>query len=153
MKRKLKPFKLTFHSLGQTMVEIIIVVGIVLVILTVVVVNSVNSLKTSNFTSSKSLATSYAKEGIELARSLRDAGWYAFESKGNVNGIEWCVDKAGIWTTGGLCEANIDNTYTRTITLTLDDINKQMTVVSTVTWIEGSNIRKSELTSILTQWR
>lgn len=143
------------NSIGQTMVEIIIVVGIVIIILSVVVTSAVRSLQTTTFSTSKSQATAYAKEGIELARAQRDAGWYLFESKG-VGGIDWCVDEQGVWTQGSVCATKIDGIFTRIVRLTLDATNpsqKQMNIQSTVTWQEGAETRRSEIITVLTQWR
>lgn len=137
------------------MVEIIIVVGIVIIILSVVVTSAVRSLQTTSFSTAKSQATAYAKEGIELARAQRDASWYLFESKGN-GGKEWCVDKQGVWTQGSICATKIDGIFTRIVTLTLDNsipAEVKMNVKSTVTWQEGSQMRKSEIITVLTKWR
>lgn len=139
-------------SKGQTLVEIIVVVGVVLVILTVVVNNVLSSLRNSTFSEAKSQATAYAKEGLEIARQQRDAGWYAFVSKGTSEGLSWCVDGSGTWTQGSSCTNKINNTFERILRLTLDSSN-HMTVVSTVTWQEGGSTRKSELVTVLTQWR
>lgn len=140
------------------MVEIIIVVGIVIIILSVVVTSAVRSLQTTSFSTAKSQATAYAKEGIELARAQRDASWYLFEAKGSGNGedVEWCVDKQGVWTQGSICATKIDGIFTRIVTLTLDNSIPQeikMNVKSTVTWQEGSQTRKSEIITVLTKWR
>lgn len=149
--------KNTFNTVkqgGQAFVEVIVVVGLTIIIVSVLISSTVNGLKSSNFSSSKSLATTLAKEGIELARKERDASWYAFAGRQNQT---WCVDKAGVWTVGPSCPVNIvnsDNTrFTRTVTLNWNATSSQMQVVSKVTWQDGAELRESEITTLFTQWR
>jgi type II secretory pathway pseudopilin PulG len=141
------------NQMGQTLVEVIVVIGIVIIMITVVVQTSLNSVKTTTFTEYKSQATAYAKEGIELARAQRDAGWYAFATRGNSTGVTWCVDGNGTWTQAVTCSSKIDGVFDRIITLTYNSAAQQMTVVSRVTWLEGGNTRQSEVTTLLSNWR
>lgn len=142
-------------SYGQSMVEIIIVIGIVLVVVTGLVVGSTAALRGTRFSSTKSPATKYAQEGLELARKLRDTSWSTFFArKDEINGL-WCLDEAGTWTSAGGSEANCSNNvagiYSRTVRFTWDGTG--MTVVSAASWVDGATTHKSELTTYLTEWK
>lgn len=140
---------------GQSMVEIIIVIGIVLIIVTGLVVASTAALKGTRFTSTKSPATKYAQEGLELARKLRDTSWSAFFVKKDETGGLWCLNESGQWSgaSGSVtnCANNVAGIYTRSVTFTWD--GARMRIMATVSWIDGATTHKSELITYLTQWK
>jgi len=68
---------------GQSLVEMIVVIGVVVLLTTGIVVGTTTSLSRSETSETRSQALSYAQEGIELARGLRDAGWNTFTALGN----------------------------------------------------------------------
>jgi len=61
---------------GQTLIEILIAVAIVVLVLVAVVSRVVEAVSSANFARNQALATRFAQEGIEWARSQRDLlGW------------------------------------------------------------------------------
>lgn len=138
---------------GQTLAEIVVVVGVVLLLVTGLVVGATASLKAARFSRTKSQAVRFAQEAVELARSLRDTSWISFASYGDVGGKLWCLDKTNVWTesTGDSCQPNIDAVYTRSVKFTWIDPNMKVEVV--VSWSDGTKTYKATLTTYLTQWR
>lgn len=64
---------------GQTLIEILIAVAIVVLVLVAVVSRVVEAVSSANFARNQTLATRFAQEGVEWARSQRDTlGWASF---------------------------------------------------------------------------
>ncbi|MBI5037301.1 MAG: type II secretion system protein [Candidatus Kerfeldbacteria bacterium] len=60
---------------GQTLLELIFALGIMITALTATIVLIVSSINASRESRQKLVATSLAREGIELARGIRDSNW------------------------------------------------------------------------------
>lgn len=140
----------THTQQGQSLVEIIVAVGVVILLVMGIVVATTTSLRSGQRGKDKSLAVKYAQEGIELVRDLRNQGWIDFQSRDGL----WCLAKDGTWTKSlGTCDANIDNLYTRGVTFGWDAGNSRMNVVVVVSWSDGDIPRDVKLETFLTQWQ
>ncbi len=135
---------------GQSLVEVVVAVGVVMLLVTGLIVGSTASIKGSEFSVAKSRALKYSQEGIEISRSLRDQSWATFASRSGL----WCLAKDGTWTqASGSCPINIDATFTRGVTFTWDGLNNRMSVTASVTWNDGNGIHTSQLVTYFTQWK
>jgi type II secretory pathway pseudopilin PulG len=67
---------------GFTLLETVIAIGIILFGLLSVIALSTSSLVVSTISSDEFLATNFAREGIEVARHVRDSNWLAFDTDG-----------------------------------------------------------------------
>lgn len=139
---------------GQSIVEVIIIVAIVAMIVSGLVAATVASIKSATFANTKSQATKYAQEGVEITRRERDLSWNTFFSRRDQT---WCMDTAGQWSQVIPCPL-IDNKFTRTVQLTWngadpDPTKRRMEVVATVTWQLGAATHRSEIRTYFTQWR
>ena len=129
---------------GQSLVEMIVIIGIVVLLATGIVAGTTVSLSRSKTSQVRSQALSIAQAGIELARATRDTGWEAFAALGDPQSTT---------------VSTIDNTFTRSVTLQLIPIPavptmEEMKVTSRVAWGDTSNPSNAvELTTYLTQWR
>lgn len=143
----------TKKQVGQSFVEVIIVVAVVILLVTGLVVGTVSSLKTTNYASLKSQATKYSQEGIELARRERDTSWYAFY--GNRMNRTFCLNKSGTYVLGNSCSgANlIDNTFSRIVVYTWNAGQSRMEVTVTVSWVDSGGSHQSQISTYFTQWR
>lgn len=140
------------NSRGQTLVEVIVAIGVVVLLVTGLIVGTSVSLKASQYGKMRSLGTQYAQEAVEATRNLRDSGWNTFATYGGLQPISWCLNKAGVWTQMvGACLPNIDNFYTRVVTFTWDD--PRMNVDVAVTWVDGAKTYSSSLSTFFTQWK
>lgn len=137
---------------GQTLVEVIVAIGVVVLLVTGLIVGTSVTLKASQYGKTRSLAVKYAQEAVELARNIRDNGWSTFLAYGGVVPVSWCLNKSGVWTAmSGSCPLNIDNFYTRTVTFTWND--PRMKVDVQVSWTDGVKTYTTPLSTYVTQWR
>lgn len=151
----------THNTSGQTIVELIVVIGVAMVIVTALIVSSTASLRSSQYSKAKSQATKYAQEGMEVARALRDQSWDTFFSLGDTPPSEvWCLDSAEAWSpaVGGNCPVNIEGMFTRELTLVWEDTGEyttrpHMNVTARVSWSDSGQTRGVSLTSRFTSWR
>ena len=136
---------------GQSFVEVIVVVAVLALVLTGLITATTASLKTTTFANLRSQSTKYAQEGIELARSKRDASWNTFLA---LQGQSFCVDDASPqnWLAGANCAYNIsNNTFNRKISFVWD--GTKMTVSVNVGWVDSGGNHHTQLETYLTQWR
>lgn len=138
-----------FSKSGQSLVEAVVVIGVVILLVTGIVAGTTASIKNVDQGKTRSLALKYSQEGMEYARNLRNTGWETFQVK---NGL-YCLDKTSVLTAAasGTCPVNVDTMYKRSLTFTWSD--PTMTVLSQVTWNDGNGEHKSELTTNFTKWR
>ncbi len=143
------------NSSGQSVVEAVVVIGIVILLVTGLIAGTTSSLKATQSSRARSKAVKYAQEGLELARTLRDQGWATFEAKVGT----WCIGQDNVWpvTPSASCASNItdqeNNVFTRGVTITPDAPNQRVVVVADVSWIEGSQTRTTQLKTYFTRWR
>lgn len=135
---------------GQSLVEVVVAVGVVVILVTGLIVGTTSALKTSQYGRSKSQAIKYAQEAMELTRQLRNNGWATFAARSGL----WCLDKVGAWIQGaGTCPLNIDNLFTRSATFTWNVGSSRMEVVVNVSWSDGGGLHNTQLTTYFTQWK
>lgn len=79
---------------GFTLLETIIAIGIILFGLLSILALSTSSLVVSGVSSDEFLATNFAREGMEIVRSVRDSNWLAYDTDSTT---EW---NAGLYATG-----------------------------------------------------
>lgn len=143
-----------FRQLGQTLVEVVVALGIVVLLVTGLIAGATSAIHGSDQSRVRSLAIIYAQEALELSRQLRDNNWSSFQAK---NGL-WCLDKGGNWSDGGgVCSVNIGTTFTRSVTFLWvsdpDPTKEHMNVTTIVSWQDGSVTRQTQLTTYFTQWQ
>lgn len=136
-------------KLGQSLVEVVIAIGVVALLVTGLVVGTTAALKSSRLGRLRSGANKYAQEGVELTRDLRDAGWISFQAR---NGL-YCLAQDNIFPAApsGSCTINIDSIYTRSILFAWND--PRMQVTATVSWSDGTVTHQSQLITYFTRWQ
>lgn len=78
------------NSKGIILIEAILALAVISIVLTALVTALVSSLNTSTFSREQSVATSYAQEGLEIARNQKDIDFGNFQ---NLNGA-YCLSAA-----------------------------------------------------------
>lgn len=68
------------YDSGQTLIEIILALGVAVAVITGITFAITSSLKNATFTKNQNLASLYAQEGLEIVRAIRDRSWAAFTS-------------------------------------------------------------------------
>lgn len=63
---------------GQSLVEVIVAVFVISIVLVTLVSSVTYSLRNSNYSKNKSLASKYAQEGLDAVRSIKERDWTLF---------------------------------------------------------------------------
>lgn len=138
------------ESLGQSLIEMLLMISLVVVLVTSIVVGSTVSLKNQQISSSKDQALRYAQQGVEIVRALRNTDWTSFQLYSG----SWCIDKDGILTAlVDMCSPLLDEQYQRVVTFTWDALNERMSVEVLVSWGIGSKAYSTMLKSYFTDWK
>ncbi|MBI2404697.1 hypothetical protein HYV22_00780 [Candidatus Gottesmanbacteria bacterium] len=139
------------NNRGQSLIEVVVAVGVVILLVTGLIVGSTTSIKGSEFSTYKSRGLKYAQEAMETTRNMRDTSWASLATKSGL----WCLDKAGTWSQpqGPSCDVNMDDFYTRSVTFAWEEGNTRMKVEAIVTWQDSGGTHTSTLTTYFTQWR
>ncbi len=170
LQAQLVRFKLT--HLGQSLLEVIVLIGLALVIVTGLTVVTVNGLKNSQFSQNKAQATRLAQEGIDCVRTVRDKNWTVTISG---TAYYWYNTTPFIWTfpistprtfsilpgciglTESATDTSLSTAYSSTFTrvITIQDFNgntnqKRITVV--VRWNDISGQHQSQLVTVLSNY-
>lgn len=136
---------------GQTLVEVVVVIGVVVLLVTGLIAGTTTSLKSAQSGRIRSQAVSYAQEAIESVRSIRDRSWSTFmEYSGS-----YCLGSDLIFNPSpGTCSVNItggENSFTRSVNFNWQD--PKMVITATVSFVEGESTRNVVLETYLTQWK
>lgn len=149
---------------GQSMVEMVVAVGMVSLVLVAIVSGIALSIRNSRYSKNKALATRYAQEALEKFRNYRDeVGWSPFVSEVIGGGTQaiYCLDDlpATIGLIGeamGTCSSEkITNTSGATEfsrEAQAEMVNGSVEVTVLVEWTEGSKTHNVELVSRLNDW-
>jgi len=138
-------------SRGQTLVEAVVVVGIVVLLVTGLIAGTTASLRSAQSGRTRTQAVSLTQEGIEIIRGIRDENWNTFAS---YTGSYCLGDDRVLTVNGGICSPNIttpEGNVTRHVTFNWQD--PRMVVTATVTYPEGETTRDVTLTTYFTQWK
>lgn len=137
---------------GQSMLEVIMATGFIsLIIITLVSVVTV-SVRNATFAKNKSIANKYVNEGIEAARSIRDANWQTFYNNSSVSGNTlYLSSSSGQWVLSTTPTPPAPG-YTRQVVLTRQGADA-VKVTVTVTWNEGFGQASSKSEATFTKWK
>jgi len=141
------------YERGQTLLEIVVALGVIAVVLTGLVTAVTASLRYGQASKYRSQGVKYAQEGLELTRKLRDTSpWTDFLTYSDGGGV-WCLNQAGAWSTsaGTGCPIVAGSTFWRTITFTVN--GSVMDVTSEVSWGERNLSSTVTLRTFFSDWR
>ena len=133
---------------GQSLIEVVVAVGMFGLLLTAVLALISLSVKNSRLSKDRTNAVSLAQQGVELMRTYRD---YNFtDLSGQANGTVYNL--AENWTVGPALsspcqEKNIYSYYTRCVKL-----SPGIEVIVTVSWVEGSQTYQTVQSTNLSLW-
>lgn len=139
------------RSLGQTVFELVIALGVAALVVTGIVQIVTISLRNASFAKNQALATRYNQEALEWLRAERDKDWIAFSSRA---GSTWCLTSLS-WSLAAKCgQANkIPSTiFIREATVTQSAVDSVDALVRVV-WTDASGEHSSRVDTTLTDWR
>ncbi len=141
---------------GQTLLELVIALGVVAVVITALVSAVTASLRYSQVTRYRSRAVKFAQEGVELTRKIRDEqSWSTFFAYTGGDG-RWCLDANGVWTDddgNGTCPIASGDEFWRSVHFSWDGTDETMIVTVRVSWGDRGVPSTIELTTYFTQWK
>jgi type II secretory pathway pseudopilin PulG len=131
---------------GSFLVEAIIAIGVFAIVSSAIMTSIASQLAAAQSSRETAMATSYAEEGIEAARTIRDTGWDALAT--GAHGVVWTD---GAWVFSGTSDSS--NGYQRTVTVSqIDERNRSVAV--DISWHPSSlRTRTLSLSTVLTDWR
>ncbi|MCG2692256.1 hypothetical protein L6272_05525 [Microgenomates group bacterium] len=138
---------------GQSLIEVVVAVGMIALLLTAVLALISLSVKNSRLAKDRTNAVSSAQQGVELMRTYRDFNWSTLLAK--ANGTNY--DLPGNWTvdmglSNGCPDANnIYDYYLRCVVLTQPG-GGEIAVQVTVSWVEGSQTYHTVQSTNLSLW-
>lgn len=137
---------------GQSLVEVVVAVGMMALLLTAVLTLVSLSVKNSRLTKDRTKAVGLAQEGVELMRAYRDLSWYGLlaATPGNY-GLDktWTVTEG--LTTDCPTVNNIDDFFIRCVQV-IDDGPDKVKIQVVVSWQEGAQVHQTMQTTNLTKW-
>jgi len=138
---------------GQSLVEAVVAVAVVLLLVTGLIVATTSSLRFSSLSKYRTQAITYANEGMEFVRRLRDSSWTDFIAKDGT----YCLSSTETWTKlevdDDICIFDIDRFYARKVMFTYYPLQEGMRVTVIVSWVEGEWVNSTSLASYFTNWR
>lgn len=143
------------NSKGQTLIEVLVALGVGVAVLLAVTNAVLSSLTGSDFGRNQSLATQYAQQGMEVVRNIRNSGWTIFYNTYTTAPVGaskfYCLDENIVFTISGNCPQNIAAFFTRRLELIRIDADRVRIIVKT-SFTDSKGEHKSELISIFTNW-
>jgi Tfp pilus assembly protein PilV len=139
-------------SAGQSLIEVVVAVGMISILLVALLSLVSLSLKNSRMAQARTQAVSLAEEGIELMRAYRDYSWTTILSQAGNNydlPVNWVVTDG----LASLCpdQPTINDTYWRCVDLVLQGAD-ELAVEISVSWIEGGQTFSTVQDTNLSLW-
>ncbi len=129
---------------GQTLIEVVIAMGISVLILVTLVSGVTVSLRNIQFANNKAQATKYAQEAFEAVRSIRDRDWTLLID--GEHGLVW--DEVGAqWNFAQ--SSDTSGQLSRVVTITDGGTPDSKRVEVVVSWREGSEIKNVTLYTVV----
>jgi Tfp pilus assembly protein PilV len=169
--KKVMSQELSPNQKGQSLLELVVLIGVIVIVVTGMVATLVYGLKNSSFSQNQLQATKLAQEGLELMRTARqrncvvNVGAFPYYWSPQL-GQTTIWNQSAIFTGSTFFRVNLQATpcnvtsnasaesfstvgpFNRTITLT-DLTQSQLRVTSIVTWTDPSGSHSSNLSTIL----
>lgn len=148
------------YDAGQSLIELLVIVGIVVLTTTALIAATTASLRSTSSDKTRSIAVKYAQEGIEFIRAERDKSWDDLVAKAQENSGEYCLGTADVLVPPPCNTPNIgEGSLIRSVILTWvpsptpPSIVPYMTVLARIAWGDESRSNPIEITTRLTQWK
>ena len=141
---------------GQSLFELVVAIAISALMIVAMVSLATNSIKNSNFSKNKALASSYAQEATEWLRGRRDNDYGAFNT--NVlaaQGVKRCLNSL-TWPIGiAPCSAGSisDTPFQRSVLFTIDDVENVIYADITVSWSDSGGLHTVTSATNFSDWR
>lgn len=150
--RRVKNYKLKIINFtskrGQSLIEALAAIAVTMLVVTSLVGLGVGAIRSATVSRNRFLAVSYAQEGMEAIRSVRDRGYGELPSPGGPYKLAWSGSQWG-WAAG---TESLDPIFTRDFRVTSVGSGKLQITVE-VKWTDRGGVHTVSLDSYLTDWR
>lgn len=128
-----------FWIKGQTLIEILVSLGIITILATALTAVVITSMDSAQFSKNKNLASQYAQEGMEIIRQKRDNDYVAFRS---LTGVYCLAGDSTSLTQPCNAAANIEGIFFRKVTIIqsvcgVNPVTNAASVEVEVSWQDG----------------
>jgi len=131
---------------GQSLIEVLASIAVLVIIILSLLVITTISVRNSSFSRNQTLATKYAQEAIEKIRLYRDKNtWKNFVD--NCESFSLEINQPSTFTI--IRDCYLPNNQS----LNCNENQNNCEVKVTVSWTDNKGTHKSELTTILTNWK
>ena len=133
---------------GQSLIEALAAIAVTMLVVTSLVGLGVSAIRSATVSRNRASAVSYAQEGMEAIRSIRDRGYGELSSCSGTRKVYWSGSR---WECQSGAET-LDSIFTRSFTASEVTPGKLQVAVR-VTWIDNAGSHTMNLDSYLTNWR
>lgn len=151
------------YKRGQSIVELVIGLGVVIILAMSLVGTNLITQKTSRSAQNEVQATKFAQQGTEEIRIIRDQNGYTTIptsptgcykiTKGNIqNPATWSLTTTDCITGGELIQSNSSETAFTRVVKSADSGTNRKIITVTVSWNESGNKRSVKNETFLTSW-
>lgn len=146
--------KKSLHQ-GFSLIEVLIFITILSLIFIAAAAVGTVSIRNSQNSANKLVATHYAEEAIEWLRSQKNADWVIFTEYGNPPPKIYCfyTEPISTWplTTGNCTNDQvIDSLFRREVTVAYDIVLEMVNIDVNVMWSEGGNNYSVPISTVFT---
>lgn len=167
------------YQKGQSLVEVVVALGIAVIIVIAFTSASINSIREAQFAKDQNQATRIAQKTLELVRAIRDQDnevesdgstwtylWSTTLNNGPTQGRCYTLDDEALTMEGTGCSSFVNQeittregdttarTFKRKIRITDDGSDPRIkTIYVQVTWEDGRGTHAAEVNTILTEWQ
>ena len=132
---------------GQTLIEVVVALGVAITIISAVVAVVLSALRGAEISRTQNQASHLAQEGMEVVRQLRNTDYNGFQTKSGI----YCLDKnsSTLRSSCSLTTPNVD-TYVRSISIlqTSTCTSGTASVSATVSWTDGTCLNSTYCHSV-----
>lgn len=143
-------------NLGQSLIEVLTALAVILLVIVALIRATTISMKSSDYSKTQALATSYAQEAVEWIRAERDKDWDELANKATDTGSKFCL-KSLDWLSGSCGDDDsleADLRFKREVTLKrIGGEGNKIEVKVVVSWQDAGGEHQSQLTTYLSNWR
>lgn len=152
------------HSVGSTLIEVLISIAIVVLVLVTMVASGTLVTKNRRFSADQAVASKYGQEAIEWTKAMRNTvGWKTFydtiSAKGNpvtlclptlpATAVEFDAKSAGACLASDVIT---DTPYLRSIVFSVTS-SSEIAAQSTVSWTDNTADHQVTTTTVLQEWQ
>jgi Tfp pilus assembly protein PilV len=135
---------------GQSLVEVLAAIAITSVVVVALLGLGSVAVRSATASRNRASATSYAQEGIEAVRSIRDRSFSALPSAGGSLYRLSKINGSWFFTSG---TETIENLFSRDVRIVSTGTSGKVQVVVNVTWTDNTGSHTVSLDTYLTNWR